>query len=47
MSSAMYHPLPSKWPMSDYKSYHDPCPDYFYNIHNSLYHYNAYNKYNN
>ena len=33
--------------MSDYKSYHDPCSDYFYNVHNYLYHYNAYNKYNN
>ena len=43
----MYRSVSSKWPMPDYKSHHDLCPDYFYHVHSYLYDYNNYNEYNN
>ena len=39
----MYRSVSSKWSMSDYKSHHDLCPDYFYHVHSYLYYYNEYN----
>ena len=39
----MYRSVSSKWPMPDYKSHHDPCSNYSYNVHSYLYDYNEHN----
>ena len=45
--STMYHSMPSKWTVPDNKIDYDSAPNYFFNVHSYLYHYDVHNEYNN